>query len=293
MTKPIRGVGFGGPLATILLAARASAHRVHFQTNYAGQALGIRDTISVTVLFDTEGPGNVMLLGVGITFDSTILEQVPGSSSTPTCLLYATTKNAYLVPASTCAPVCGLSTVPGVNDQDQLDFLSSKVARNIAVPGTTAGSFGRFGHESLGTCVFHVKAPVLDFGQLAFSFAGARGGILQLGPGSQVPLALGAPLSRLTPEPSTACSSASGSPVWSSRAGPARLRGIRSPSSPRSPRNLHPRPSDEWAVPSAESLRHGLSVSSDDLRPHRRIHATHSRGNSLGSYGNGVEPLRS
>lgn len=204
MTRLIRAVGFGGLLATILLAAQASAYRVDFQTNYAGQALRISDTISMTVLFDTEGARDVMLLGVGITFDTAVLEYRPELSVTPTYLLYTTAKNAYLVPASTCSPVCGLSTVPGLTNQVQLDFLSSKVAQNISVPGTTLGSFGQFGNKSIGTYVFHVKALGDDFAGIAFSFDGATGGILQLGDGRQAPLHLGAPLVLPTPEPSTA-----------------------------------------------------------------------------------------
>ena len=192
-------------LAVLLLTlSTANAYRVDFQSSYAGQVLAISDTISVTVNFDTEGAANVMLLGVGVTFDNTILEYVPGASTTSTYLLYTTSKNAYLVPASTCSPVCGISTVPGLTNQVQLDFLSSKVAQNIAVPGTTAGSIGQLGNKSLGTYVFHVIGLGDGLSEIAFSFAGATGGILQLGDGTQAPLALGGPIAVVTPEPTTA-----------------------------------------------------------------------------------------
>ena len=186
--------------ATMLLAiaSTASAYRVDMTSNTTGP-LDVNDTVTITVTFDTEGAADVMLLGVGVLFDKTSFDYVPGSSSTPTYLLYTTAKNAYLAPASTCDPVCKLSTIPGVTDQLQLDFLSSQIAQNKSVPGISAP-----GGESLGSYVFRVKSIAAGTANFNFIFSDARGSILQLGNTTQPPLGLGAAITVNLPEPTSA-----------------------------------------------------------------------------------------
>jgi len=185
-------------LAVLLLTfGTANAYRVDLQTSYDQvSVLGVSDIISVNVLFDSEGQGNVALLAVGVVFDDTVLEYVPGASSTPSYLLYVNGKTPYLAAASTCIPVCGLFGLAPFN-QVQLDFTSSSLPSGVPT-ATPAGGV------SLGTYVFHVIGAGQGLSEIGFIFSIERGGILQLGDNTTPPLTLGAPITVVTPEPTTA-----------------------------------------------------------------------------------------
>lgn len=191
-------------------AIRVDMHASVTDIGGDGLALvGVGDTISLTVALDTEGQlsasNALLLLGVGVMYDHAILSYNAGMSSTPTYLLYTTAKAAYIVPASTCTPVCDQYGIAPF--QLQLDFLSSQITGPTGVAANSATSIGGAGAigtaQIMGTYVFNVIGLGDGDAEIFFTFDQATGGIMQTSAGL-VPLTLGAGENFITPEPTTA-----------------------------------------------------------------------------------------
>ncbi len=196
----------------IVGATSASAWRLDVTSNYDGvSTLGHSDTVTITLAFDTEGAADVVLLGIGVIYDTGVLAYNRGASSTDNYLLQMNTRCAYLRAANSCgggygSPNAGMgcSPHPTLADQVQVDFFSSQVGSNAGVGAATTGA------EWLANLVFHVAAVGDGFGDIDITMDPIRSGILQLGyesGGIQPPLVINQAANAtgvITPEPTTA-----------------------------------------------------------------------------------------
>jgi hypothetical protein len=169
-------------------AASASAYATSISSPQAGSTLGVSDSVTVSVNFDSEGAADITLLSVGVHFDNTIFTH--SGSNAATYALYATpAKGAvFMVPAST----NGQLRV-GTNDQVNMDWISS----GLPDGNRDAGSF------EMGTLTFHVQALGDGMGDFTLSNNSA-GNILQLGDASNPNNAVSGDFVVYTPEPTTA-----------------------------------------------------------------------------------------
>jgi hypothetical protein len=190
-------------LATIFVALAASSaegYRVGFATNGNPPPIAPGQLGVVQVVLDTEGQGDIALLGIGVLFDESVLAYRQDLSSSATYLLYTSGKNPYLVPASTCgggpgSPTAGqgCNLFPTRSNQVQLDFISNRLP--AGVPGTGAVTLVTLVFEAIGAGAATVQ----------FDFDPVYGSILQLGDTTNPSLALGPGVTiGLIPEPATA-----------------------------------------------------------------------------------------
>ena len=187
-------------LTLLFAASSANAWQVRMESSSAGGQIGVGDTVTVTVDFNTDGSTDLLALGVGLIFDNEFFTYDQGASSNTTYLLYSNSKTAWLEPAST----CGGNSGSGCNlyltnpNQVQLDFLSTKVAQ-----GPTGGiPNASTGFENLSTLVFTAtKEGTTGF---SFLFDPVFGGALGLADGQQPNLELGEGFSVVVPEPGLA-----------------------------------------------------------------------------------------
>ena len=187
-------------LTLLFAASSANAWQVRMESSSAGGQIGVGDTVTVTVDFNTDGSTDLLALGVGLIFDNEFFTYDQGASSNTTYLLYSNSKTAWLEPAST----CGGNSGSGCNlyltnpNQVQLDFLSTKVAQ-----GPTGGiPNASNGFENLSTLVFTAtKEGTTGF---SFLFDPVFGGALGLADGQQPNLELGEGFSVVVPEPGLA-----------------------------------------------------------------------------------------
>jgi len=180
----------------VFSAATSSAVRVDMSSPDFGSSVAPGTLVTVDVFLNTEGTSGITLLGVGMLFNSSSFTYRQDLSSTTTYLLYVSSKQPYLVAAST----CGGSTGTGCNifptrpNQVQLDFLSSGLPNGAA--GTTANT-------QLVSLVFEATGP--GAGSFNFDFDPFFGSILQLANLTNPPLGLGAGGTiTVIPEPTTA-----------------------------------------------------------------------------------------
>lgn len=205
-------------LVTALLflgISSAQAWRVDMVSDYSGGLLAPSDTVSVSVFFDSEGATGLMLLGVGVQFDSGVLSYNPAASSFQTYLMYTTAKAAYLQALGACTTDCAIHPASG-GTVVALDYASSKVGTVTPVSVATTPSNGAGPNpypalplptptsEYLGTLVFHVIGVGDGLGEIGLLIDPQVGGIVQLGGGVNPPVALHGGVSVLTPEPTTA-----------------------------------------------------------------------------------------
>jgi hypothetical protein len=169
-------------------AASASAYATSISSPQAGSTLGVSDSVTVSVNFDSEGAADITLLSVGVHFDNTIFTH--SGSNAATYALYATpAKGAvFMVPAST----NGQLRV-GTNNQVNMDWISS----GLPDGNRDAGSF------EMAELTFHIQAIGDGMGDFTLSNSSA-GNILQLGDGSIADNAISGDFVVYTPEPTTA-----------------------------------------------------------------------------------------
>ena len=177
-----------------LSAAQAGAYRMWLAP--AGPIVAAAsDTITVDVHLDTQGQSNITILAGAVVYDTTALTYLPGSSSTPTYILYSpqlggTTPSAWLepkVPApSTVSYNPPLEVVPGI-------VVTGWVEPSLgATQATTADLI-------IATLAFHVAAST----QISLQ-VGPAGTVVQLGDGTRPVVDTGAPVDVIVPEPTTA-----------------------------------------------------------------------------------------
>lgn len=179
-------------------AATSSAYRVDFATAAFGTTINQNDLISIDVVLDTEGQGDITLVGVGVLFDEAVFTYRQDLSSVTSYLLYTGAKAPYLIADPSCGGypstgACGI--YPTRTNQVQVGFLSSGLP--AGAPGATPP-----GGSVLTTLVF--EAVGNGVGSFAFDFDSFYGSILQLGDLTNPPLGLGASGVVTVPEPTTA-----------------------------------------------------------------------------------------
>ena len=169
-------------------AASASAYATSISSPQAGSTLGVSDSVTVSVNFDSENDADITLLSVGVHFDNTIFTH--SGSNAATYALYASPAkgSVTMVPAST----NGQLRV-GTNDQVNMDWISSA----LPAGNRDAGSF------NMGSLIFHVHSLGDGVGEFTLSNSSA-GNILQLGDGSNPNNAVSGDFVVYTPEPTTA-----------------------------------------------------------------------------------------
>ena len=173
-------------MALITLGATSAyGYSTTMSSNYGG-TLGVGETVTVEVFFDTQGEADVTLLSVSVLFDS---DAFTWAGSSPTYILYTGGKGAnYLKPATT-----NLTLRVGTTNQLLIDF------QNNILPGSNAAS----GSAVIATVTFHVDA--LGDGSADFALSNSHpGNILQLGDNSNPTNSVSGNFAIATPEPTTA-----------------------------------------------------------------------------------------
>ncbi len=192
-------------MASMLLpAAGASAYAIRMSTSYvAGTPLQVGDSVTIAVEFDTQGPADILMMSLGVFFDTGVLAHNRGASATVPYLLYSGGRSGgYLYSLQcdgfvdldgTCQPIA----VPWPHAN--ISFLSSHLPSQVPITTATAG------FELLATLVFNVVAPGdgigevnLGWGDPNFLLDGSGtdiAGSVLLGPGIDILVA---------PEPATA-----------------------------------------------------------------------------------------
>jgi hypothetical protein len=180
--------------------ATASAYRVDItspQDTGGFNPAPVSSFVTVNVYLDTEGVGNIKTISVGVEFDNTKAVYEQALSSTPTYLLYTTSKAPYLTPlAGICDGGLGCIEWPAPPPTQVLIAWASTDLFS-GVPGISAGS------ELIATLVFHV---IDDAGPGAFNllFDTTAGADLLLGDNTRPPMNLGGGITINVPEPTTA-----------------------------------------------------------------------------------------
>lgn len=183
-------------LAVALLVfsvATASAYRVDLVSSDFGTTIAPGDLISIDVVLDTEGGANMLLVGLGVLFDESVFTYRQDLSSNPTYLFYVTAKQPWLIPASTCTPVCGINGI--ISNQVQIDWISTALTTPAGAAGTGLGTLATLVFQATGSGIGGFDFQVID-GNLSTVF--------QLGDLSEPPLTLGPGGTVVVPEPTTA-----------------------------------------------------------------------------------------
>jgi hypothetical protein len=188
-------------LAVALLlfgAASASAYATNMTTSYA-PGLTVSDSFTVSVHFDTEGASNVMLLSVGVEFDTTYLQYMGATSGS--YMLYSAAVPmvqvaAWLNPAPSNGVIWGGASPAPPIQKVNLDWISN----GFPFGGTYQTTAGDAYSDVLGQLTFHIIA---DGAHSLDVITAGNGNVLQLGDASQVANTPG-PSIEIVPEPSTA-----------------------------------------------------------------------------------------
>ena len=183
-------------LATALVlfgAASASAYAVQMTTTHAGGALGVGDTVELSVFLDTEGQSDIQLLSVSVLFNNAVFGAGYAFDS-PTYMLYVPVGRGYnvLQPAAQNG-----NLRVGTTDQILLDWTNSD-----PLPSGNAGS----GIARMATITFTVANATGN--PAAFSLiTDGPGNVFQTGPPGNAFPALGSSgdfIVNTVPEPTTA-----------------------------------------------------------------------------------------
>jgi hypothetical protein len=187
-------------LATALVlfgASVASASTLTMQTSYAGETLGVGDTVTVELIFDATETG-IQLFGSNVLFDPTVLAYVPTEQTSlgvPTYILYGMSGMAG---SSLYAQQNPWVLWPGLN---QPGF--NQVNVNWADPSFN-GTFVTGSNLFIASLTFQVIDAGDGIGEIVLTID-AEGGIFQVSgdPNSPLTIANGN-VNVITPEPTTA-----------------------------------------------------------------------------------------